>query len=589
MWRKIATAALALAMGCGGVAIAAEDLGLEHLRGLWEASRYFPASVAGSLLLRPEDGHLVADIGGYRVPVTDNGARLSFSLPGGRGSFRGQRSAAGREIRGFWLQPPIPGSGRAYMSNVTLQAGKNGSWMGQIRPLADSATFFLPITVAPDGTASTYLREPEANQGILYNVGRLSRNGSEIDLLGVRRGQTTEAILFKGYYHDGELTFPGFQDQLSYDFSRVEDESISEFYPRGNAPIPYHYAEPVARDDGWAVATLSQVGISQRAIEKFIQKLIDVPMESIHTPQIHAVLIARHDKLVLEEYFHGYDRDRPHDTRSAAKSWTATLIGAAIQSGVPIKLSTPVYATMLGREPPDLDPRKKSMTLEHLLSMTAGFDCDENSDAPGSEDVMQDQTAQPDWYKYTMDVALVTAPGEKIQYCSAEPNLAAGVLEKVAGEPLPEMFDRLVARPLQMGTYYLLMTPTETAYGGGGHRFLPRDFMKLAQLMLNGGTWNGRRIVSQDWARIAGLPMHTLNNEPPLGQQYGYLWNSKEYPYKNRAVRGYFAAGNGGQIFMAIPDLDLVIAFWGGSYADGGATRFAQRYLIPQDILPAVD
>jgi hypothetical protein len=40
---------------------------------------------------------------------------------------------------------------------------------------------------------------------------------------------------------------------------------------------------------------------------------------------------------------------------------------------------------------------------------------------------------------------------------------------------------------------------------------------------------------------------------------------------------------------MAIPDLDLVIAFWGGSYADGGATRFAQRYLIPQDILAAVD
>jgi CubicO group peptidase (beta-lactamase class C family) len=475
------------------------------------------------------------------------------------------------------------------MSNVTLQAGKDGSWSGQVRPLADSATFFLPVTLAPDGTASTYLREPEANQGIFSNVSHLRRNGSEVELLGVRHGEKTEQVLFKGSYHDGELTFPGFQDQLTYDFSRLADESISEFYPRGSTPSPYHYVEPVARDDGWPVAKLSQVGISQSAIEKFVQKLIDEPMESIHTPQIHAVLIARHGKLVLEEYFHGYDRDRPHDTRSASKSWTATLIGAAMQSGVPIKLTTPVYATMLGRDPPDLDPRKKSMTLEHLLSMTAGFDCDENSDAPGSEDVMQDQTTQPDWYKYTMDVALVTAPGEKIQYCSAEPNLAAGVLEKIAGEPLPELFDRLVARPLQMGTYYLIMTPTQTAYGGGGHRFLPRDFMKLAQLMLNGGTWNGKRIVSRDWARTVGLPMHTLNNEPPLGQQYGYLWNSKEYPYKSGTVRGYFAAGNGGQIFMAIPALDLVIAFWGGSYADGGATRFAQRYLIPQDILPAVD
>ena len=58
---------------------------------------------------------------------------------------------------------------------------------------------------------------------------------------------------------------------------------------------------------------------------------------------------------------------------------------------------------------------------------------------------------------------------------------------------------------------------------------------------------------------------------------------------QDRRVRGFFAAGNGGQIFMAIPDLDLVIAFWGGSYADAGGTRFAQRQLIPEDILPAVD
>jgi CubicO group peptidase (beta-lactamase class C family) len=581
--------AIAFALATGEAAAAADDLDLQPLRGLWEATRHFPASVAGPLILLPEDGQLVADIAGYRVPVAVNGARVSFALPAGLGKFRGQRSAGGEEISGFWLQPPIPSSGRSYMSNVTLRAAKGGSWSGAVRPLDDSATYFLPITVAPDGTASTYLREPEANQGIYANVSRVTGNSTGIELWGSRRGQKTEEVLFKGLYHDGALTFPDFADQLSYDFSKVKDESASVFYPRGQTPMPYHYSGPLARDDGWAVARLSDVGISQSAIEKFIQKLIDAPMESIHTPQIHAILIARHGKLVLEEYFHGYDRDRPHDTRSAAKSWTATLIGAAIQSGVPIKLSTPVYATMLGHQPPDLDPRKKAMTLEHLLSMTAGFDCDENSGAPGSEDVMQGQTAQPDWYKYTMDVPIVTTPGEKIQYCSAEPNLAAGMLEKVAEEPLPELFDRLIARPLHMRTYYLVMTPTETAYGGGGHYFLPRDFMKLPQLMLNGGKWRGRQIVSRDWARTVGLPMHTLNSEPPLGQQYGYLWNSKEYPYRNRTVRGYFAAGNGGQIFMAIPDLDLVIGFCGGNYADGAATRFAQRYLIPQDILPAVN
>jgi CubicO group peptidase (beta-lactamase class C family) len=70
-------------------------------------------------------------------------------------------------------------------------------------------------------------------------------------------------------------------------------------------------------------------------------------------------------------------------------------------------------------------------------------------------------------------------------------------------------------------------------------------------------------------------------------QQYGWLWNSVEYPYKGKKVRAFFAAGNGGQIFMGIPDLDLVIAFTGGNYAD--ASLFIPgRVFVPQFILPAV-
>jgi hypothetical protein len=49
-------------------------------------------------------------------------------------------------------------------------------------------------------------------------------------------------------------------------------------------------------------------------------------LDSLSTVQIHSLLIARHGKLVVEEYFHGYHRDDPHDTRSASKSWTATRL-----------------------------------------------------------------------------------------------------------------------------------------------------------------------------------------------------------------------------------------------------------------------
>lgn len=86
-------------------------------------------------------------------------------------------------------------------------------------------------------------------------------------------------------------------------------------------------------------------------MERFVQKLIDMPMDNVSSSQIHSLVIARHGKLVLEEYFHGHDRDTPHDLRSASKSWTNAFIGAAMQAGVPIRLDSPVYQTMLGSVP----------------------------------------------------------------------------------------------------------------------------------------------------------------------------------------------------------------------------------------------
>lgn len=238
---------------------------------------------------------------------------------------------------------------------------------------------------------------------------------------------------------------------------------------------------------------------------------------------------------------------------------------------------------MLGSVPAGLDPRKRAMTLEHLMAMTAGFNCDDSDTTSANEDVM-DERGIVDWYRHTLDVPLVFAPGERVSYCSTAPNLAGGMLERIAREPQVELFDRLIARPLRMGVYHLLLQRTGEAYGGGGHLFRPRDFLKLAQLLLNGGKWNGKQILPADWLSRISTSLRDLSPT----QQYAYLWNSVEYAYGDRKVRAYFAGGNGGQIFMAIPDLDLAIGFTGGNYAAAG-TFTAQRVYVPRFILPAVD
>ena len=574
-----------VALSCAALcatAAAAQVGAPDNFEGLWAAKERYGPDVRGPLIISMRNGSPVADVAGLSLPVRQQGTRLSFELPDGRGSFRGIRS--GSTILGHWIQQRTVESNARYATPLTLRADARGNWRGEIVPLDDQMTYFLPVTRGADGRYSAYLRNPERNQGYFSQVKRIEADGNAVRLLGNRRGRNEEIEIAAGSRDPDRDTLRIPIQGSTFDFSRDTD-TASAFYPRGKVPERYRYAPPVQLDDGWPVSTLEREGIDRIAIEKFVQKLIDMPMTDVSSSQIHSLVIARNGKLVLEEYFHGHDRHAPHDLRSASKSWTNVLIGAAMQAGVPIRLDTPVYQTMLGEVPAGLDPRKKSMTLEHLISMTAGFDCDDSGDRPGDEDPMQEQTQEPDWVRYSLNVPMAWSSGEKIVYCSMKPNLAGAMLEKIAGEPQPEMFYRLVARPLKMGNYHLFLTPTGMAYGGGGHRFTTRDFMKLTQLYLNDGKWEGRQIVSRDWAGKSGAPLRLLS--PKSGQTYGYLWNSIQYPYRGRKVHAFFPGGNGGQVFIGIPELDLVVAFTGGNYGDQVLFR-SQREFVPEDILPAV-
>jgi CubicO group peptidase (beta-lactamase class C family) len=545
------------------------------LTGLWEAKVRFGPDIRGPLTIVREGNTWRADIAGFTVPARSTGRILSFELPNQKGSFRGTVSNA--EISGHWVGQINNVTGRAYATPVILKLDRAGLWRGNVQPLDDALTFFLPVKRSSDGKYTTHLRNPERNQGLFMRISGIELNGDVVKLIG-RRGNRDTALI-EGRYDNEVMRIP-----LRDTFDFRKGDHASGYYARPKSASRYTYTKPAQLSDGWPVASVEDAGISREQIEKFVQMLIDVPEDSLTTPRIHSLLIARDGKLVLEEYFHGYHRDVPHDLRSASKSWTTVLIGAAMQAGLPISPGTPVYQTMLGSVPRDLDPRKRAMTLEHLISQTSGYDCS-GPEAPGDESVMQNQTAQPDWIRYALNVPLRTAPGDTIVYCGIGPDLAAGVLRKIAGESLPDLFYRLVARPLQMTNYHLMLSPVGDVYGAGGHHFMPRDFMKLPQLMLNEGKWNGKQIFSREWARQSGAPLRNLTRT----QQYGWLWNSMEYQYKGRKVRGFFAGGNGGQIFMGIPELDLVIAVTGGNYGHIPSTFYAQRVYIPNFILPAVN
>jgi CubicO group peptidase (beta-lactamase class C family) len=573
--------------GCLVVAAAAATaVAADDLSGLWTAKKRFGPDVRGTLILQRSGKKWIADLAGRALPVSSENGELTFTVSNG-GRFQGKLDERGI-VRGFWYRfgTPVNGGDRTTpisASPVVLKPDGANRWRGSVDPGEDAFTFYLLLQPQPDGSFHALLRNPEFDLGTQQGVERLTRDGIKLRLIGKRGGKEQDVAL--GTY-DAEnqvmtLVFPSRGG--SYDF--VRDTAGSAFYPRGKEPGRYAYRQPLALDDGWPVSTLDAENVDRATMEKFVQGILDMPMDSNDTPQFHGVLIARHGKLILEEYFHDQDRDKLHNLRSASKSLTSLIIGAAMHAGVPLKLSSPVYQVMNGGAfPADLEPRKRSMTLEHLITMSGGYFCDDtNDDAPGNEDKMWDQTEEPDFYRYTMKVPLATPPGENSVYCSAMPNLALGMAGRAAHEDPMVLFDRLIARPMKIRDYEWGLDGVGHPYGGGGMNLLLRDFAKIGQLTLNGGTWGGRRIVSQQFAARAASPLYHLRKI-----EYGYLWWIEDYPYKDRTVRVFSARGSGGQTVTVVPDLDLVVATLGGSYSSRKGMQAASVVPIPRIILPAV-
>jgi CubicO group peptidase (beta-lactamase class C family) len=579
---RLAICALLLAPATAPAQQSATNPALQDLSGLWKAKKFFGPEVQGPLIIERTASGLRADIAGRQAPVTASGGELTFELPGGEGAFSG-RFEGKDTIRGHWIRGVTAISYGRAASPVVLKAIGPNRWLGTVDPGSEEFSFYIFAHRQPDGSYAAVLRNPEFDLGNQRGVRRLVRDGDAVNLMAALSGAPEQSFA-EGRMEpqlDGfSLTFAGRGG--TYDFARDGDSSL--VYPRPRPGEPYRYSQPPALSDGWPTATLKAEGIDQAAMERLVQTIIDMNMDEPDAPEIHALLIARHGRLALEEYFHGFSRDQLHTLRSAGKSISGTVIGAAMHAGAPLRLDSRVYQVMNGGIfPAGLDPRKRAMTLENLLTMSSGHYCDDTDDkAPGNEDYIGDELQPPNVIGYFMSVPMATDPGTNSVYCSMQPHLALSMLQEATHESPLRIFDRLVARPMQITDYSWPLDTNGRPYGGGSVAIEARDFMKFGQLMLNGGTWNGKRILDASYARAAVAPQYHLRNV-----YYGYLWWVEYYPYKDRKVLGYSMRGAGGQLVFVIPELDLIVTTMAGNYSNRRGMKYLGN-LIANSILPAV-
>ncbi|HEY3646155.1 MAG TPA: serine hydrolase [Gammaproteobacteria bacterium] len=567
-------------------ACAASSATSERLVGLWGSERVFGPVSSGTLTLDGRGDAWQASIGGLSTAAHAEKGSVSFTLPGGQGSFRGTLSADGGRVEGFWIQPPGVTLQSAYATPVTLVSTEAKVWRGEVHPLVDRVSLYLVVSRADDGSLKAFIRNPEFNFG-MHRAYKVTISGNQVTLDNTQRSHDS---LHGEYDPEQDTLTVVLQGIGSFDFTRRDRDHAPGFYPATPA-APYAYREPVQEDDGWKPATLEEAGLDPKPLATLTQQLLDQKTEWYNTPYIQSVLVARHGKLAFEEYFYGFDLDRVHDTRSSGKSLAGTLVGIALDHGAKFSVDTPVLNLLPEyHELAHPDPRKQQITVRDLLTMDSGLDCDDNDDgSPGNEDTMQGQHKQQDWYKFILDVPMKDDPGDKkAVYCTAGINLLGAVLRDTTHTSLLDLFQHYYAEPLQIRDYHVNLMPDGDAYLGGGIYLRPRDMLKLGQLYLNGGSWDGKQVLSKQWvgAAVTQYSYFAANDFTP-GHGYGYTWHLFEVKVGDKTYKEYMAQGNGGQLVLVVPDLDLVVVITAGNYGNFPVWSKFFLDLMPQYLIPA--
>jgi CubicO group peptidase (beta-lactamase class C family) len=155
------------------------------------------------------------------------------------------------------------------------------------------------------------------------------------------------------------------------------------------------------------------------------------------------------------------------------------------------------------------------------------------------------------------------------------------VIAKAAGGALDDVAREFLFEPLGITDFAWTKNSRSGILEVGGLRLRSRDLVKIGQLVVNGGIWNGRQIVSEKWVKES-TAAHIGPTD--LLHFYGYQWWLGRSLVERREVPWICATGHGGQRIYAVPALDLVVVFTAGLYAAPNLNqlplRIFNRYVL---------
>ncbi len=303
---------------------------------------------------------------------------------------------------------------------------------------------------------------------------------------------------------------------------------------------------------------------------------------------IRGMVVVRKGCIAFEWYGPGWGPEDTHNVASVTKSVISALVGIAIEAGSIRSVDQRVLEFFPEYLPGDGDPQKRTITLRHLITMTAPVAW--KTGAWGYEPLNR-LRRQPNWVQYGLDLLGRSGERGRFQYSSVCPHLISAILTRTTGLCARAFANERLFRPLgmkeipdhDMTSFQLddvfgknvtgwIKDPGGITTGGWGLTITPRDMARFGFLYLNRGRWDGMQVIPDAW-----IEESTRQN----ANGYGYYW----WLRGTDATFSYSAAGSGGNLICCVPGKDLVVAI-----ASKVAMRTQDPWLpVEEYVIPATD
>ncbi len=326
------------------------------------------------------------------------------------------------------------------------------------------------------------------------------------------------------------------------------------------------------------------------SLDSSLLKKMDSTVKAGTYEKITSILIAKNGDVLFEKYYGSNDINSKHNTRSGTKTMATLLTGIAIKKGF-INSEKDKIFDYLPQKLPVENPnkRKATISIEDLLTMSSMLECnDNNSFSRGNEERMY---LIEDWTQFFVNLPIRSYTfnpkpeelpyGRSFSYCTAGAATMAEVVESAIKMKLDQFAKKELLTPLGISDYKLHYTPQGILNTAGGSEYRSRDFLKLIQLCLNKGKWNGKEIIPASWIEKASTP----KVEAFGGMKYGYLFWLADFGTKKK-VSTFAMAGNGGNKIIACPELGLTVVLTSTNYNNRKAHRYTNE-LMDKFIVPA--